>query len=162
MKTIDHDLRYDGARADQVHEMLADPAFRERVLDAQGVLGRTVTITPSGAGMSVVLDQTQATRGMPGFAKKLVGDTVNVVQREEWSSATEGTVSVVVPGRPGEMKGRVTLAEDATGTTENVRLEVKVSIPLVGGKLEGLVAGLLTKALRAENTVGREWLGRQG
>jgi hypothetical protein len=31
---------------------------------------------------------------------------------------------------------------------------------LIGGKLEALIADLLLKALRAENTVGRTWLAR--
>jgi len=39
-----------------------------------------------------------------------------------------------------------------------VNLSVKVNIPLVGGKVEGLIADLLRKALRAEHAVGVEWL----
>ena len=39
-------------------------------------------------------------------------------------------------------------------------LTVKVNIPLVGGKLEGLIADLLLKALKAENKVGRDYLSR--
>ena len=35
-------------------------------------------------------------------------------------------------------------------------MEIKVSIPLVGGKIESLIADLLRKALRAENAVGRQ------
>jgi hypothetical protein len=33
-----------------------------------------------------------------------------------------------------------------------------VSIPLVGGKLEGLIGDLLAAALRTEERVGRRWL----
>ena len=36
-------------------------------------------------------------------------------------------------------------------TAETVDLTIKVSIPLVGGKIEGLIADLLLKALKAEN-----------
>ena len=35
---------------------------------------------------------------------------------------------------------------------------VAVGIPLVGGKIEGLIADLLSKALRAEHRVGVGWL----
>jgi hypothetical protein len=35
---------------------------------------------------------------------------------------------------------------------------VKVPIPLVGGKLEDLIAGFITKAFDAENKVGVKWL----
>ena len=47
------------------------------------------------------------------------------------------------------------LTEDPDGTTETVNLSVKVNIPLAGGKIEGLIADLLVKALRAEHQVGR-------
>ena len=33
-----------------------------------------------------------------------------------------------------------------------------MNIPLVGGKIEGLIADLLSKALRAEHQVGVDWL----
>ncbi len=161
MKTITEELRYDGATIDQVHEMLADPAFREKVCDHQRVLRRTVTIDRSGDGsgaMEVRIDQVQETKGVPGFAKKVVGDETNIVQTESWTTKERGDVLVTIPGKPGEMKGTASLAEDAGGTTETVTLEVKVAIPIVGGKLEGLIADLLSRALRAEHTVGRDWL----
>ena len=159
MKKITEELRYDGATIDEVHEMLADPAFREKVCDYQRVLRRTVTIDRDGSGgMEVRIDQVQETKGVPGFAKKVVGDETNIVQTESWSTKERGDVLVTIPGKPGEMKGTASLAEDAGGTTETVALDVKVSIPIVGGKLEGLIADMLSKALRAEHKVGREWL----
>lgn len=160
MKKITEELRYDGATIDQVHEMLADPAFREKVCDYQRVLRRTVTIDRNDGtgGMEVRIDQVQETKGVPGFAKKVVGDETNIVQTESWSTKERGDVLVTIPGKPGEMKGTATLAEDAGGTTETVALEVKVGIPIVGGKLEGLIADMLSKALRAEHKVGRDWL----
>lgn len=158
MKKITEELRYDGATLDQVHEMLADPAFRERVCDYQRVLRRTVTIERQGEGMTVLIDQVQETKGVPGFAKKVVGDETNIVQSETWATQQRGDVHVTIPGKPGVMSGTASLAEDSAGTTETVSLEVKVSIPIVGGKLEGLIADMLSKALRAEHKVGRDWL----
>ena len=60
MKKISEELRYDGATIEQVHAMLADPAFREKVCDYQGVLRKTVTIDSAGKGMTVSIDQVQA------------------------------------------------------------------------------------------------------
>jgi uncharacterized protein DUF2505 len=157
-KSIDHELRYDGATAAQVHAMLADPAFRERVCSYQGVLRQTISIEPQGEGMEVVVDQVQAARGIPSFATKIVGDEINIVQTEHWSSLTAGTVTVVIPGKPGDIKGTIGVTEDGSGTSERVQMSVKVGIPFVGGKLEDLIADLLTKALRAENAVGKEYL----
>ncbi len=45
-------------------------------------------------------------------------------------------------------------------TTETVDVEIKVNIPLVGGKIESLIADMLRKALRAEGEAGRDYLSR--
>ena len=37
-------------------------------------------------------------------------------------------------------------------------MTIKVNIPLVGGKIESLIADLLRKALKSENVVGRDYL----
>ena len=158
-KRLKHDLTYD-APVDAVAAMLADPAFREEVCDFQRVISKKVTVTPRGDGTDVVIDMVQPARGIPGFAQKFVGDTINIVQSESWSSPTQGDITVTIPGKPGEMSGTAVLVESGSGTVETVELTVKVNIPLVGGKLEALIAGLLEKALVAENTVGRDWLSR--
>ena len=158
-KRIQHDLTYDAPVAD-VAAMLADPAFREEVCDYQRVISKEVTVDRRGEGMDVVIDMVQPARGIPSFAQKFVGDTINIVQSESWSSPTRGNITVTIPGKPGDMSGTAVLAESGGGTVETVDLTVKVNIPLVGGKLEGLIAGLLEKALVAENTVGRDWLSR--
>jgi hypothetical protein len=158
MKKVSEELRYDGATLEQVHEMLADPAFRERVCDHQGVLRHTVQIKKDDQGMTVEIDQIQAAQGIPGFAKKFVGDEINIVQTEDWTAPAKGNIHLEIPGKPGEMSGTALLTEDPDGTTETVNLSVKVNIPIVGGKIEGLIANLLSKALRAEHKVGLDWL----
>lgn len=158
MKKVSEELRYDGATLEQVNEMLATPAFREQVCDNQHVLRHTVQIERDGTGMTVTIDQVQEARGIPGFARKFVGDEINIVQSEDWTSPEKGNILVTIPGKPGEMSGTAHLTEDPDGTTETVNLTVKVNIPLVGGKIEGLIADLLSKALRAEHRTGVEWL----
>jgi len=161
MKSFSHEMRYDGATPEQVYAMLADPAFREAVCEYQRYHRHTVSITPEGSGMSVFVDQHRPADGVPSFAQKFVGDEINIQQREQWRSPTDAALEVSIPGKPGHMRGSVHLAGDAGGTTETVAVDVKVSIPLIGGKIEGLIADMLVKALRAENKVGRDWLAER-
>jgi Protein of unknown function (DUF2505) len=158
---LTYDLTYDAPLTD-VGEMLMETAFREQVCDAQGALRRTVTIGPDGGGMKVVIDLVQAAQGIPGFARKFVGDEIQLVQTEQWTDIENGRVDVVIPGKPGQMTGTMTLrqseGESGVTTTETVDMEIRVSIPLVGGKIESLIADLLRKALKAENSVGRRYL----
>lgn len=157
-KQLKHDMVYE-APQEQVLAMLADPAFREEVCDYQRVLRKTVTVERTASGMDVVIDQFQSVQGLPSFATKLVGDEVNIIQRETWTGG-RGDIEVTIPGKPGDMKGTAVLTESGGTTTEKVDMTIKVGIPLVGGKIEGLIADLLLKALKAENKVGRDYLAR--
>ena len=110
---------------------------------AGGALAHDVTITPDGAGMTVVVDQTLPADGIPAFATKFVGSEIQVVQTETWTSPREAALDLVIPGKPGHLRGTITLTESGTETVEAVAGDLKVSIPLVGGKLESLIADLL-------------------
>jgi carbon monoxide dehydrogenase subunit G len=152
-----HQMRYDAPPA-EVHAMLADPVFREKVAEAGGAFERTVRINANGSGMSVVVDQKQHDHNIPAFAKKIVGDAIHIVQEEHWADDANASLDVAIPGKPGHMKGTVTLSPDGRGTVESVDADIKVHLPLVGGKLEKLIANLLEAALKSEQRVGEAWL----
>ena len=154
---FNHRIRYE-APASDVHAMLADESFREQVAEAGGAYERHVRIEPHGAGMTVVVDQKQHDHNIPSFAKRIVGDAIHIVQREQWSDDTYATLDVTIPGKPGHMKGTIELADDGGSTVETVEAEIKVHVPLVAGKLEKLIANLLEAALDSEQRVGEKWL----
>jgi hypothetical protein len=154
---FEHVLRYD-APPDAVFAMLGEAVFREQVCEAQHTTEATATIDGVDDTMSVTVDQRRPADGIPQFARKFVGDTIHIRQHEEWHSATDATLEVTVPGKPGHLKGTITLRPDGAGTVETVSGDIRVHIPLVGGKLEGLIAQLFDHALRAEQRVGTAWL----
>lgn len=154
---FEHTLRYDASPA-EVFAMLGDAVFRERVCEAQHVSEATVEIDGVDDTMTVSIDQRRPSDGIPSFAKKFVGDTIHIAQREEWSSATDAVLDVTIPGKPGHMKGAITLRPDGDGTVETVSGELKVHIPIVGGKIEGLVIEIFEHALEAEQRIGKTWL----
>ena len=158
MKRITHELSYPGATVEQVTGMLMTPAFREAVCDAQkDVLKREVGID----GTTVTIDQTQGADRIPGFAKKFVGSEIRILQEERWTSPTHGDVTVTIPGKPGQIAGTVDVTGAGEGVTETVVLEITVSIPFVGGKIESLIGDKLKSSLTTENRVGRTWLEGQ-
>jgi uncharacterized protein YndB with AHSA1/START domain len=154
---FEHQIRYD-APPERVYAMLTDRSFREQVCDAQRVLEKSVTIAPNGAGTTVTVDQKQRAAGIPSFAQKVVGDQIHIVQKESWTTASDADLEVGIPGKPGHLLGTVTLRPEGTGTVQTVTGEIKVNIPLVGGKLEKLIADMLARALDTENRVGHRWL----
>jgi len=152
-------MAYDAALAD-VSAMLDDPAYRDEVIAAQGCVRGTATFEQAGETVVVVLDVVQPADDIPGFARKFVGHEINVVQREEWTSAEHADLHVTIPGRPGQLAGSIELVGDGARTTETVDCDITVHIPLVGGRLEKLIGDLLRKALRAEERVARDYLSR--
>jgi hypothetical protein len=152
-----HELSYD-ASPDAVYEMLADPAFREAVTAAQDVVSATVSLTPAGDGFSLVVDQVQRTAGLPSFAKKFAGDTTRAVQSEVWRDRLGGSLAIDAPGKPASMAGTIRLEPHGAGTREVVELEIKVKVPLVGGRLEGLLEEQVRSGMDAEHGVGTAWL----
>jgi hypothetical protein len=154
-----HEMVYEAPAAD-VAAMLSDRAFREEVCRALNATTYTVTVDGGTDARTVTIDMEQPTDRVPSFARKLVGDSTNIVQTEEWSSPTRADVVVTIPGKPGDMKGTATLVEKDGVTTETVDLEIKVKIPLVAGKIEELIAKLLKSALKVEHRTGQAYLAR--
>lgn len=99
---------------------------------------------------------------LPGFAKKIVGDTTVVHQTEIWTAKGDGYAcdfEVEIDKVPGGMKGWMRLAPSGDGETDwSLEYDVKVSIPLVGGKLEGVMKGETESDLKKEFTFNSRWL----
>jgi uncharacterized protein YndB with AHSA1/START domain len=152
-----HALTYD-APPTEVFAMLSDPAFREKVAAAQGVVSADVRLTPTGRGFDLDMDQVQNTAGLPSIAKKVVGDTTEITLTERWPDASGGSLEIVAPGKPTSASGTIALAEQGAGTVETVELEIKVKVPLIGGKLERLMADSIKSGMDVEQTVAAAWL----
>jgi Protein of unknown function (DUF2505) len=158
MKHVSQPLTYPGTTLDAVYAMLADPSFRKAVGDYQRVTDFSCSITPSASGMSVRLEQAHGTDRIPSFAQRLVGSEIRFVQEESWSSPAGADIHVTIPGKPGDMTGTTTLTQTGDDVVQQIDLAVKVSIPLLGGKVEDLIAGFVGKAFDAEHKVGVKWL----
>jgi len=147
------------APAADVLAMLLDPAFREAVCAFQEAEDHSVSVSASEPPATVEVRQRQDASGVPSAARKVVGDSVETIQREEWESPERAKLEVSIPGKPGHLRGRIDLVDNGDGTsTERLDAEIKVHIPLVGGKLEQLIAKVLGSALRREREAGLKWL----
>jgi Protein of unknown function (DUF2505) len=154
---FEHSNSYE-APASDVYAMLTDRDFREKVCSYIRAPKYDVTIDESSGVTTVRIDQQQRVRKVPAFAAKLVGETVQVVQVERWTSPTTADLELTIPGKPGHLNGRITLEEASGRTVERITGELKVSIPLVGGKLEGVIEGLIKLGISSEEEIGRQWL----
>lgn len=158
---VREEIVYD-ASPDDVFEMLCDKAFREEVCRGIGSIRYEVSVSRDGDTATIRNDRVMKA-DLPDVAKKVVGDTIEMVQTEEWGpresdGARTGEFRVEIPGKPGAIKGTVSLSPTRTGTREVVAGEVKVSIPFVGKRLEAEVERGLKSALQVEGRIGARWL----
>jgi hypothetical protein len=154
-KRVVKDLVYD-ASVEEVSAMMQDPAFRTLVLERLRVLRGDAKVQDG----VVTIEQVLPARGLPSFATKIVGDEITTLQVERWTSVDHADVDVSIPGKPGDMAGSVSLKAAGEQTVETVDMEVTIRLPLIGGKIESLIAEMLGKALDVEHRTGAEWLAR--
>lgn len=148
-----HTVRYDAPPAD-VHAMLTDPAFRERATLAQGATHVEVTVT----GGAVTIDFHRPNDDVPGFARKVIGGShLHARQHEEWDDV-EAAFSITTEGIPAGITGTRRLVADGDGTLDTFEGESKAHIPLLGGKIEKLMADKLRHGWDNEHEVGTGWL----
>jgi uncharacterized protein YndB with AHSA1/START domain len=152
-----HALTYD-APPERVFEMLADPEFRRQSCEAMEVISADVRLERAGEGFTLVIDQQQNTRDLPSFARTFAGESTQAIQRETWATQDLGDLVIESPGKPASAAGTIRLQADGSGTTEVVELEIKVKVPLIGGKLEKLMAEKVAAGMDVEHEVGVVWL----
>ena len=158
MKRIDHTLTYPDATVAEVYAMLTDPTYRTAVSVYQHVTDFSCEIRAEGDGADVAIEQAHGTDRIPAVAQKLVGSEIRFLQHETWASPDGADVEVTVPGKPGDIRGTIALAQEGADVTQHVDIEVRVSIPFVGGKVEDMIAGFVGRVFDAQNTVGVQWL----
>lgn len=77
---------------------------------------------------------------MPDFAKKFLGEYNNVVQQDTWNLATGvGRLEIELKGVPLKISADMKVAGHPKATN-TFHWNVSCSIPLLGGKLEKLIA----------------------
>ena len=108
-----------------------------------------------GAGDAVTLVMSRGLPpGIPGFLEKFLPKGGRAKQTEAWGAAKDGVRSGTwegeIPGAPAKVGGTMSLSPSATGTTYRILGEVKVSIPLVGGKAESFVVEMIEKLTASE------------
>ena len=151
-----HELTFE-ASLDDVRAMVLAPAFWDQVAQATGALSSKTTLTESGTATELVTDELQKVVGVPGFAKKFVGDSTRSIKTLRWTGDA-ATFVIETPGKPTSLSGTATLAASGSSTTLRYDLDVKASVPLIGGKLEKLVADLTIEGFGKEEAAGVAWL----
>lgn len=162
---VSGEITYPTQDPDRAYDLLVDRAYREEVCRATGALTHDVSIeTYDDGGASVTVS-----RVLPASAsdavKRLVGETVKVVQTEEWhapgdSGTRTADLVIEIMGQPATMKGSIELRSSGTSVVQTITGDLKVSVPFFGKKIEPEIADAILAAIAVEQEVATYRLSR--
>lgn len=143
--------------------LLSDPDYVREVAQRTGGRDVEVSIEPSDDGGAVIRSHRVLPARLPSYAKALVGETVTIHETRVFGPAAEdgtrdGTIEVTFGGAPAHVTGTMRLEGDGTSNVEVV-MQVKASVPLVGGKVERLCADQIDASITREAVVAAERVG---
>jgi len=149
-----------------VYPTLVDEAFlTARLREIGGKGAALLDHTRTGDKVAFTLRQGVAADRLPGAVRSILGGDLVVEREERWQPDGERYAAVTrvsISGVPGDIRGQSRLGDHGGGSVLVVRAEVRVNIPLVGGKLEKVVADQVSKLLAAEAEFAEKWLAERG
>ncbi|WP_179953782.1 DUF2505 domain-containing protein [Lentzea guizhouensis] len=98
---------------------------------------------------------------LPSVAKAALGGDLVIQRMENWAAGA-GTVEVTIGSVPGRLDGAFTITDNGSGSKLTLTGEVKVSIPLMGGKLEKMIAEQVAVLIDKESEFTSRWLANRG
>lgn len=129
--------------ADELFRFFTASEFFVRKYVAQGATNVRVThaeINGSRSTITVSRD-VPVEVPIPSFARALVPSHITLVQTDAWDVATQkGTLQIEFKGMPVRVNCEMTLKDSAGSAVEELAFDIRVSVPLLGSKLEALLA----------------------
>lgn len=162
MKEINEVLTYPAPPA-EVFALISSGQFQLELIEHIG--GRHAELvdeSTAGDGSVRVVTRQQTAVELPGFAKKLIPANTTVTQTFEWGppeadGSRRGTWSAAAKGAPVSIGGPTELVAAGEGSRHVYGGQVRSSVPVVGGRLEGFALDNLRRELArtAEFTTAR-------
>ena len=149
------DVSYEiAAPVEAVYAAITGEDWAERRAEHFADDSRLESRTADGDAVTMVVSR-GLPDGIPGFLEKFLPAGGRAKQKEAWGpaeadGARRGTWTGEIPGAPAKTGGTMALEPTSTGTRYRIQGEVKVSIPLVGGKAESFVADMIGKLTAKE------------
>ncbi|WP_137725206.1 DUF2505 domain-containing protein [Prescottella subtropica] len=163
-RRIEHSARYPQPVA-TVHAALTDERYWRARLQDVGGPGATIDEWTAGdAAVEVAMTQAVPAEHLPAIVSKIRPGDLHITRTESWGALQDGrasgTFTAAVEGVPGRLRGTLTLtADDSTGTGSLLVVDgsVEVKMPLIGGRIEEVIAGQVIELFDAEQDFTARW-----
>lgn len=146
----------------QIMAMLQDPEYAPAKYQALGDIKFSVLEhSPSDGSLTVKVER-EVDAGLPGAAKKVLGETNHLVQSENWVADGGGfaaDMDIDSPGKPMKITATETIVPAGDAEADwTVIFDIKASIPLIGGKIERMVQDQTKESLVKEFEFNKGYL----
>ena len=93
--------------------------------------------------------------GVPGFLERFLPSDGRVLETFDWAPAApdgarRGSWSADIPGAPARLGGTMRIDPTDVGSSYTIEGEVKVKVPLIGGRAESFIADVVVKLATKE------------
>ena len=158
---VDH---YDYS-AEALWAMMQDPAYLEGKYQAlQDIEFEVVEHTCDNDAVTIKVSRV-VPADLPDVAKKVLGDTNQLMQTETWKrngDSFDCDLDIDSPGKPIKITGKLNIKPTGDSSADwKVDMDIKASVPIVGGKIEGAVVKATESSLDLEYQYNNEWLSSQ-
>lgn len=156
-------INYPTATVEQVYALVTDPQFRRAVCEATHALAYDVAVDKRPHGTASVTVRRTMPAEVPDFVKKFVGETVDVVQTEQWGLPDDrgdrrANLVVLIKGQPAKLTGTLHTQPVGNGARTLIQGNLTVSMPFVGKKIEPEIAKGILAAVATEQRTADRWL----
>ncbi len=114
--------------------------------------------------MTIRTHRNLPTDQVPDFARVFVGDSLVVIQTDDWrppraDGGRHGARRRRAQGRAGTVhRPRWSSGDDGTGSVESIDGDIKATVPLLGSRMERALEPAIRAAIRVEQREGTAWL----
>lgn len=142
------------ANVDTVFALFSEPSFYERKFAAIGA--RNIEILEFSAdGPNVKFKiRRDMPANAPAMIKSIIGEWSTLTQSEDWGGEPGdeywNEFSIDAQGTPVTINGSMMLRADGDGCVNEVELDIRCAIPLLGRKVEQFVAEDAQRSLNGE------------
>lgn len=141
-----------------------DPEFYQAKFE--GIGHRNVAVISAGGdadGFDIETSR-EVPLEVPGFLRGVLGEWNTLLQNERWREAGNGVgineLEISARGLPVVITGTMRLARKGKGCVNEVAITIRASVPLIGGKVEKIVARDTEATLKAEHEFIKGYLER--
>ena len=143
-----------GCTMEQLFELFSSKDYYVKKFAACGARNIEVVESEAGEGRFSITTEREVPADVPAVLRSFLGDWNALTQEENWEGAPGdeyySDLEISSAGVPVEITGSMNLSAVDNGCVNDIEIDVKCGIPLVGKKLEQFVAADIEKTLAAE------------